>query len=87
MIGWGILGWIVFGGLAGWIASKIMKVDGSMGFVANIACGIAGALLGGWLLAFFVDTQLGTIMSLLTAIVGACLVIWIVNFIRSKVGK
>jgi len=34
----GFLGWIVLGGIAGWIASMIMNRDASMGILANIAC-------------------------------------------------
>ena len=47
MPSWGFLGWIIFGGIAGWIASKIMKTDASMGIVMNIIVGIVGGLLGG----------------------------------------
>ena len=32
----GILSWILFGALAGWIASKFTGNDGNMGAVANI---------------------------------------------------
>ncbi|MFN7242514.1 MAG: mechanosensitive ion channel domain-containing protein [Dietzia cercidiphylli] len=35
-----IIAWIIIGGLAGWIASKIMKRDAQMGILANIAAGI-----------------------------------------------
>ena len=42
MPSWGFLGWIIFGGIAGWIASKIMKTDASMGIVMNIIVGIVG---------------------------------------------
>ena len=87
MIGWGWFAWIVLGGLAGWIASKIMKVDESVGFFMNIILGVAGALFGGWILSHFVDSELGTWWSLLTAIAGACLIVWIYSFIRKKVSK
>jgi uncharacterized membrane protein YeaQ/YmgE (transglycosylase-associated protein family) len=38
--------WVVFGALAGWLASIIMKTD-AMGAGANIVVGIVGALIGG----------------------------------------
>jgi uncharacterized membrane protein YeaQ/YmgE (transglycosylase-associated protein family) len=41
--------WILFGALAGWIASKIMHTDAQMGAMANIAVGIIGAFIGGFL--------------------------------------
>ena len=40
--GW--LGTIVIGGIAGWVASMVMKTDASMGVVANVVVGVVGAL-------------------------------------------
>ncbi|MDK8626374.1 Uncharacterized membrane protein YeaQ/YmgE, transglycosylase-associated protein family [Corynebacterium appendicis CIP 107643] len=76
----GFLGWIVLGGIAGWIASMIMNRDASMGILANIACGVVGGLLGGFLLSFFIDVESkGWFFSFLTSILGAVIVLWIVN--------
>ena len=36
----GIFSWIILGALAGWIASKMMNTDKSMGAMANIFVGI-----------------------------------------------
>lgn len=90
MLGWGIIAWIILGGIAGWIASKLMKTDASMGIPANIIAGILGGLLGGWILsALGVDVKGGgLIFSMLTAIAGACIVIFILKMIfgrRSRV--
>ncbi len=52
-VGW--IGYIIIGGIAGWIAGKIVKGGGS-GILMNIVIGIVGALIGGFLLSFFVDT-------------------------------
>lgn len=41
----GLFALIVVGGLAGWVASILMKTDASMGIVANIVIGVIGALL------------------------------------------
>lgn len=86
MIGWGFFGWIILGGIAGWIASKIMKTDASMGILMNIVVGIVGALLGGWLLSVFgVDVAGGgLIFSMLTAIGGAVLLLWIVGLVTGR---
>ena len=43
-----ILTWIIIGGLAGWVASKITKTDASLGLVGNIVAGIIGGLVGGF---------------------------------------
>ena len=83
---WGFLGWIIFGGIAGWIASKIMKTDASMGIVMNIIVGIVGGLLGGWILsAFNVDVSGGgLIFSMLTAIGGAVLLLWLIGLVSGR---
>lgn len=72
-----IILWIIFGALAGWIASKIMKTDAEQGAIANIIVGIVGALIGGWvagaLLGLSYDTfSLG---GLLVAIGGAVILL------------
>lgn len=79
-----ILAWIVVGGLAGWIASKIMRTDEDQGVLANIVVGIVGALLGGFLLSLFGGTGVTgfNFYSLLVAIAGACILLWIVRLFR-----
>jgi uncharacterized membrane protein YeaQ/YmgE (transglycosylase-associated protein family) len=83
----GILTWIVFGALAGWIASLIMKTDRQMGAVANIVVGIAGAFIGGFIMENFLG-QTGVngfnLYSLLVAIGGAALLIWLVGLISGR---
>ena len=46
----GIILWLVIGGVVGWLASIVMRRDGSQGIILNIVVGIVGAMLGGWLL-------------------------------------
>ncbi len=47
-----LLWFLVVGGAAGWLASLLVQ-GGGMGIVADIAVGILGAFLGGWLIDFF----------------------------------
>jgi len=86
MLSWGFLAWIILGGLAGWIASKIMKTDAQMGIIMNIVVGIVGALLGGFILSLFgVDVAGGgLIFSMLTAIGGAVLLLWVVSLVAGR---
>lgn len=42
--------YLVVGGIAGWLASLLMRRDSSMGILANIVVGILGGVLGGWAL-------------------------------------
>lgn len=78
--------WILFGALAGWIASKIMKTDAEMGALANIVVGIIGAFLGGFLFQTLTGTPVGgfNIMSLIVAIIGAVILLAIVKAIVGR---
>ncbi len=78
-----ILLWIIFGALAGWIASVIMGTRGQ-GVLIDIVLGIVGAFVGGWLFQQFgaagvTGFNLG---SLLVAVVGAIVVIAIARLFR-----
>ncbi len=79
-VGW--IGYIIIGGIAGWIAGKIVKGGGS-GILMNIVIGIVGALIGGFLLSFFVDTAAGGFwFTLFTAILGSVILLWVVGMAR-----
>lgn len=47
----GILSWIILGLIAGFIGSKIVNRQGQ-GFWIDIALGIVGAIVGGYLFSF-----------------------------------
>jgi len=81
----GIILWIIFGALVGWIASAIMGSSG--GILLDIVIGIVGAIIGGWLMSFFGHTGVTgfNLYSFLVAIVGAIILITIVRAIRSPV--
>ena len=79
-----ILTWIVFGALAGWIASVIMKRDRQMGAFANIVVGIAGAFIGGFIMNMFGASGVTgfNLSSLLVAILGAVVLLFLVGLFR-----
>lgn len=81
---WTIITWVVVGGLAGWIASKIMNTDKSMGVFANIVVGIIGAFIGGFVFSLFGGAGFTgfNIYSFLVALVGAVILLAIVKAIR-----
>jgi uncharacterized membrane protein YeaQ/YmgE (transglycosylase-associated protein family) len=73
---------VIIGALAGWIAGSLVKGGGS-GILTNILTGIAGALIGGFLLSFFVDTAAGGWwFTLFTAILGSVILLWILGKVR-----
>lgn len=77
----GILGWIILGGVAGWLASYIAGTNASMGIVTNVIVGIVGALIGGFLFSWFGGTGITgfNLWSLLVALVGAVVLLGIVK--------
>ena len=80
----GIILWIIFGALVGWVASLIMKTDAQQGALLNIIIGIVGALLGGFIMNFL--GQSGTsgfnLYSFMVALLGAVVLIAIVKAVR-----
>jgi uncharacterized membrane protein YeaQ/YmgE (transglycosylase-associated protein family) len=81
-VGW--IGYIIIGGLAGALASKIIKGSGA-GILMDIVIGIVGALIGGFILSFFVNTASGGyFFTFLTALFGALILLWIVGMARGR---
>jgi uncharacterized membrane protein YeaQ/YmgE (transglycosylase-associated protein family) len=72
----GLIWWIIVGLVAGWAAGKIMKGSG-YGPLTDIALGIVGAVVGGFLLGLVGIHGSGLIGSIVVAIVGAVFLIWL----------
>lgn len=84
-----MLGWIIaliVGGIAGWLASVLMKRDASMGVFLNIVVGCVGSVIGnalaGPLLGVSGSVQEFSLTGLLVAVLGASVLLGIVNLIR-----
>ena len=79
-----IILWLIFGAVAGWIASMIMKTDASQGTMMDIIMGIVGAFVGGFLFETFGQSGVTgfNIYSMIVAVVGACIVIAIGRAMR-----
>jgi len=76
-----IIGWIILGLIAGFIASKILEGSGQ-GFFLNIALGIVGAVVGGFLYSAVLGGEGVTginIGSIIVSIIGAIIVLWVYN--------
>jgi uncharacterized membrane protein YeaQ/YmgE (transglycosylase-associated protein family) len=74
-----VLLWIVFGAVAGWVASLIMRTNAEQGFLMDIVLGIVGAVLGGFIMNVFGQPGVTgfNIYSLIVAVVGAVVLIGI----------
>jgi uncharacterized membrane protein YeaQ/YmgE (transglycosylase-associated protein family) len=81
----GSIAWIVLGGVAGWLGSKVMGTDSSQGIILNIVVGIIGAFLGGYLFTRFglAGVTGFNFYSLGVAVVGSVVLLWVVKLIRS----
>lgn len=81
----GIILWIVFGALAGWIASIFMNNDHNQGTVTDIILGIVGAVVGGFLMGLVGKSGVNgfNLYSLVVAVIGAIVVIFIGRKLRS----
>lgn len=84
---WNIILWIIFGGIAGWIATIIVGNNAGVGIIGNIILGVVGAFLGGW-----IADKLGwggkpgverptSLWSFVWAVIGAIIVLVIYNLI------
>jgi uncharacterized membrane protein YeaQ/YmgE (transglycosylase-associated protein family) len=86
----GILGWIVLGFLAGWLAQVVTKEragsGGCTGLLLTIAVGIIGAAVGG-----FIGTALGwgtvnsfDARSFVLAFLGAVVILLVIGALRGR---
>jgi uncharacterized membrane protein YeaQ/YmgE (transglycosylase-associated protein family) len=82
----GILLWIIFGALAGWIASVIMKTNAKQDTMMDIVLGIVGAIVGGFLMGMIGQTGVTgfNLYSLVVAVIGSMIVIYLGRMMRNR---
>ena len=80
----GIIGWIIIGIVAGWLAEKVM--GRSHGLVTNLVVGVLGALIGGFIARQFLGADVGgfNLMTLVVAFLGACLLLFLLGLVRRR---
>lgn len=77
-----ILLWLLIGAIAGWLAGLVVR-GGGFGLLGDMAVGIVGAFIGGWLLPRLgVDLGSGLVPVIVSATVGAVLLLLILRLIR-----
>lgn len=82
MQGVGIIGWIVIGIAAGFVAEKVMKRD--HGLLTNLLVGVVGALLGGWIAGLIGFNFGGWIGSFIVATIGAIVLLFLLGLIKRR---
>jgi uncharacterized membrane protein YeaQ/YmgE (transglycosylase-associated protein family) len=81
----GVILWIVFGGIAGWIGSMITNTDGQQGIILNVVVGIIGAVIGGYIMLLLGMGGVSgfNLYSFAVAILGAVALLYIVKLVRA----
>jgi uncharacterized membrane protein YeaQ/YmgE (transglycosylase-associated protein family) len=78
----GIIAWLIFGAIAGWLAGILVK-GGGFGLIVDIIVGIVGAFIGGWLAGVLgITLGGGWIGSILTAVIGAVILLLLIRLIK-----
>ena len=75
-----IIIWLIVGGLAGWLASLVVRGGGS-GIIVNIAVGIVGAVIAGWLFGAGINEAI-TVTTFIYSVVGAIILLAILALIN-----
>lgn len=79
-----LLGFLVLGAIAGWLAGKIMSGHG-YGIIWDVVLGIVGSFVGGFVFSLIFGTgPAGLVMSFIVALLGAIVVVGIVHMIRRQ---
>ena len=78
----GILAWLVFGAIAGWLAHLITGRGG--GLITNIVVGIVGSIVGGFIMSFVGGGAVTgfNLNSFFVAVLGAVVLLVILGMIR-----
>jgi uncharacterized membrane protein YeaQ/YmgE (transglycosylase-associated protein family) len=80
--------WLIVGAIAGFLASVVMKTNASQGLLMDIIVGIAGALIGGFVLSLIPGVNAGVtglnIGSILTAFIGAVILLALLRAFRRR---
>lgn len=75
----GIIIWLVIGGIVGWLASVMMRIDTPQGILTNIIVGVSGSYIGGIFVAPFLRS--GPWFGYLSAFVCAVVLIAALNIV------
>ena len=75
-----IILWLILGGIAGWLASLVVRGTG-LGIIGDIVVGIIGGFIGGFIVSLFGGAGMTgfNIWSLIVAVIGAIVLLLIVR--------
>lgn len=81
------ISWIIFGALAGWIASLITGRSSQQGCLMNIIVGVIGAFIGGWLFSLITGRPLVVGWHwepFIVAVIGAVVLLALINVVFGR---
>ena len=82
-----LIGWLVIGALAGWIASMIAGTNAQQGWLMNIVVGIVGAFIGGFLYSLLTGVNFAGGFDLITLVVATLGAVVLLFIYRAVTGR
>ena len=81
-----ILAWIVVGIIAGFLAKSVVPGEGPGGIVGDLVVGVAGAVIGGWIMNSFGNAGVSGInlWSILVSVIGACVLLGVMRLVTGR---
>lgn len=82
----GLVTWLIFGALAGWVASLLFGNNDRQGWIGNIVIGIVGAIIGGFIGNLIFDHGVSgfNISSFAIAVVGALILLFGMRMVTGR---
>ncbi len=83
----GCFSWIIFGALAGWVASMIAGRNNRQGCLMNIIVGVVGAFLGGAIYSLLFDSSFTvkwSLPSFVVSVLGAVVLLLVVGLFSRR---
>ena len=83
----GLLTWIIFGALAGWVANRIVDANQRPGCLLNILVGVIGAFFGEIIMEMLTGRSFSirfNLSSFAVAVIGAIILLVIVRIARRR---
>ena len=85
MLDMNVIGWIVVGGLAGWISAGLIGARTARGCLPNVVVGVIGGLIGGWVAtAMGFESVQGFIAAMIVAVFGSVIVRLFLNAVSER---
>ena len=83
----GLLSWIIFGALAGWVASILAGTNARQGCLGNILVGVIGAFIGGLIVEVLTGSNFRfdwNWRSFIVAVIGSVILLAITGWGRQR---